>query len=57
VSRFTTAANAVIAQVEEAARENHKPAPRAPARKQKVAAAGGGGAARSEGGEGGWEEF
>jgi methyl-accepting chemotaxis protein len=55
VSRFTTAANAMIAQAEEA-RENHKPAPRAPTRKTKVAAAGGGGA-KAEASEGGWEEF
>jgi methyl-accepting chemotaxis protein len=56
VSRFTTAANAIIAQAEEA-RETHKPAPRAPVRKAKVAAAGGGAAAKAEAPEGGWEEF
>jgi methyl-accepting chemotaxis protein len=56
VSRFTTAANAMIAQAEEA-RENHKPAPRAPVRKAKVAAAGGGGAAKAEASDGAWEEF
>lgn len=59
VSRFTTAASAMIAQVEEA-RDSHKPAPRAPARKTKVAAAGGGGAAaaaKAEPADAGWEEF
>jgi methyl-accepting chemotaxis protein len=55
VSRFTTAASAMIAQAEEAAREAHKPAPRAPARKPKMAAAGA--SARAEAGDGGWEEF
>ncbi len=57
VSRFTTAASAIIAQAEEA-REAHKPAPRAPYRKSKVAAAGGGAAvARAEPADAGWEEF
>jgi methyl-accepting chemotaxis protein len=56
VSRFTTAASAIIAQAEEA-REQHKPVRSAPTRR-KTAAAGGGNAAaaRAESAEG-WEEF
>jgi methyl-accepting chemotaxis protein len=56
VSRFTTAAAAAIAQAEEA-RDAHRPAPRAPSRKTKIAAAGGGAAARADTGDAGWEEF
>ena len=54
VARFTTAAGAIIAQAEEAAREAHRPAPRAPTPRKKVAAAGG---AKAEPADGGWEEF
>ncbi|PZF76436.1 methyl-accepting chemotaxis protein [Aestuariivirga litoralis] len=54
VARFTTAAGAIIAHAEEASREAHRPAPRAPAVRKKVAAAG---AAKAEPADGGWEEF
>ena len=53
VARFTTAAGAIIAQAEEAREQAHRPAPRAPVRKAKVAAA----AAKAEPAEAGWEEF
>ncbi|MCA3560667.1 MAG: hypothetical protein IOC82_06505 [Aestuariivirga sp.] len=54
VARFTTAAGAIIAHAEDAAREAHRPAPRAPAVRKKAAAAGG---AKAEPADGGWEEF
>ncbi len=54
VARFTTAANSIINQAEEA-RDNHKPAPRAP-RKVKITAGSGAAAVRAEP-DAGWEEF
>jgi methyl-accepting chemotaxis protein len=56
VSRFTTAASAVIARAEEA-REAHRPVPRAPARKKLAAAGSGSAQSHAAADDGRWEEF